>query len=122
MDTCFSAKRSPEFFLEAELQDTRNPPALAAAVFGPGRQIRIDVNDLHSSLGQAHDTVLRETARQMGITVTGRLGYCDGYAGGKEIRKAVAKSMSCRAKKRMQRLYADLAGPMPTSIGGARYV
>ena len=97
------------------------PPALAAAVLRPGRQRWIDINDLHCSLGHAHDTVLRETARQMGINVTGRLGYCDGCAGGKGIRKAVAKSTSCRAEKRMQRLYADLAGPMPTSTGGARY-
>ena len=51
------------------------PPALAAAVLRPGRQRWIDINDLHCSLGHAHDTVLRETARQMGINVTGRLGY-----------------------------------------------
>ena len=91
------------------------PPALAASVLRPGRQRCIDVNDLHCFLGHAHDAILRDTARQMGIKVTGRLGYCDGCAGGKGIHKAVAKSTSCRAEKRMQRLY------VPTSAGGARY-
>ena len=97
------------------------PPALAAAVLRPGRQRWIDANGMHCSLGHAHDTALRETARQMGIKVTGPLGYCDGCAGGKEIRKAVATSTSCGADKGMQRRHADLAGPMPTSTGGARY-
>ena len=97
------------------------PPALAAAVLRPGSQSWIDVNDLHCSLGRANDAVVRETVRQLGIKVTGRLGYCDGCAGGEGIRKAVAKSTSCRAKKRMQRLFADLAGPMQKSAGGAQY-
>ena len=93
-------------------------PALAAAVLRPVKQRWIDAIDLHCSLGHAH--VLRETARQIDIKVTGRLGYCDGCAGGKGIRKAVAKSTSCSSEKRMQRLYADLAGPMTTSTSGAR--
>ena len=57
----------------------------------------------------------------MGIKVTGRFGHCDGCAGGEGTRKAFAKSTSCRAEKRVQRLYADLAGPLPRSTGGARY-
>ena len=97
------------------------PPALAAAVLRPGRQTWIDVNDLHCSLCHTHDDVLRETARHMGIKGTGCVGYCDGCAEREGIRKAVAKSTSCRAEKRMQRLYADYAGPMQTSTGGARY-
>ena len=72
-------------------------------------------------VSHAHDAVLPETARQMGIKVMGRFGYCDGGAGWKGIHKIVAKSTSCRAEKRMQRLYADLAGPLPTSTGCARY-
>ena len=53
--------------------------------------------------------------------MTGRLGYCDGCAGVKGIRKPVAKSTSNRAGQRLHRLFADLAGPMPTSTGGAQY-
>lgn len=97
------------------------PSALAAAVLTPGRQRCIDVNNLHCFLGHTHDSVLRETARQMDINVTGRLRCCDGCAGEKGTHKTVAKSTSCRSEKRMQRRYADLEGPMPTSTGGARY-
>ena len=66
------------------------PPALVAAVLRTGRQRWIDVNDLHCSLGHDHGAVSHETARQRSIKVTGRLGYCDGCAWGKGIRKAVA--------------------------------
>ena len=41
--------------------------------------------------------------------------------GGEGGPQSGTKSTSCRAEKRMQCLYADLAGPMPTSTGGARY-
>ena len=63
----------------------------------------------------------RGTARQTSIKVTGHAGYCDGCAGGGEIREAVATPTSCLGEKRMQRLYADLAGPTPVSADGARY-
>ena len=78
------------------------------------------MNGLHCSLGHAHDVVLRETARHLGIKVTGHLGYCDGCAGGKGIRKPVAKSTSNCADQRLHRLFADLAGPMPTCTDGAQ--
>ena len=97
------------------------PDALAAAVLKPGNHGWIDVNDFPCSLGHAHDYVVLETARQLGIKATGRLGYYDGCVGEKGVRKAVAKSTSCRAEKRMQRLFADFAGPMPKSTGGALY-
>ena len=96
------------------------PPALAAVVLRPGGHRWIGVNDLHCSLGHAHDTVVRENARQMGI-MTGSWGYSDGCAGGEGIRKAIANSTSCRAEKRMQRLFTVITGPLPTSSGGARY-
>lgn len=40
---------------------------------------------------------------------------------GEGIRKAIARSTSCREEKRLQRLFADIAGPMPTSTGGAQH-
>ena len=86
-----------------------------------GQSIVIRYDDLHCSLGHADDAVLRDTARQVSIKVAGRFGYCVGCAGGKGIRNAITKSTSWRAEKQLQRLYADLAGPMPTSTGGTQY-
>ena len=80
-------------YLEAtQVERHKKPPAFAAAVLRPGRQRWIDANDLHCSLGHSHDAIVSEIARQMGIKVTERLGYCDGCAVGKGIRKAVVKS------------------------------
>ena len=41
--------------------------------------------------------------------------------GSNGIRKPVAESTSNRANQRLHRLFTDLAGPMPTSTGGAQY-
>ena len=49
------------------------PAAMAAAVLRPGATTSADINDLHVSLGHAHEGNLRETAKQMGIRVTGTL-------------------------------------------------
>ena len=79
----FRKKKFGNYVKATRVERHANPPAFAAAVINPGKQRWIDVNDLHCSLGQAHDVVLRETARQLGIKITRRLGYCDGCAGGK---------------------------------------
>lgn len=113
----FSTKRSLATTLWSLGQrGTRSPPHLL-------QQCRrwIYVNDLHCSLGHPHDAALRESSRQMGIKITGRSGYCKECAVGKGISKFAIKSTLCSAEKRLQRLYADLAGPMPVSAGGARY-
>ena len=57
----------------------------------------------------------------MRVNVTGCVWYCDGCVTVKGIRKAVAKFTSCGADKRMQRMCADIAGPMPTATGGVKY-
>ena len=95
----FRKEKFGNFAEATRVEIHKKPPALATAVLGPGRQRWIDVNDSRCSLDHAHDTVLRETSRQIGIKVTGRLGYCEGCAGGKGNRKAVAKFMSCRAER-----------------------
>ena len=79
------------------------------------------MKDLNYSLGHAQDAVLRASARQMGIEVVGRLGYCDGCAGVKGIREAVAMSTSCRAETRMRLQLLYGARLMAVSAGGARY-
>ena len=97
------------------------PPTLPAALLRPCCRKWVDIHDLHCSLAHAHDAVLHEAAHQLGTKITGRLGYYNRYAGKKEMRKAVAKSTLCRAAERMQRLFADVAGPMPKSPGGTQY-
>ena len=97
------------------------PPAMAAAVLRPGATTSTDINDLHVSLGHAHEGNLRETVKQMGIRVTGTLVPCSECAAAKGIRRSVSRSTARRVTKPLELLYGDLYGAMPTSTGGSVY-
>ena len=91
----------------------------AAAVLRPGATTSTDINDLHVSLGHAHEGNLRETAKQMGIRVTGTLVPCSECAAAKGIRRSISRSTARRATKLLELLYGDLSGAMPASTGGS---
>ena len=95
------------------------PLAMAAAVLRPGATTSADINDLHVSLGHAHEGNLRETAKQMGIRVTGTLVPCSECAAAKGIRRSISRSTVRRATKPLELLYGDLSGAMPASTGGS---
>ena len=97
------------------------PPAMTAAVLRPSATTSTDINDLHVSLGHAHEGNLRETAKQMGIRVTGTLVPCSECAAAKGIRRSVSRSTARRVIKPLERLYGDLSGAMPASTGGLVY-
>ena len=97
------------------------PPAMAAAVLRPGATTSAAINDLHVSLGRAHEGNLRETAKQMGIRVTEKLVPCSECAAAKGIRRSVSWSTARRATKPLELLYGDLYGAMPASTGGSIY-
>ena len=97
------------------------PPAMVAAVLRPGATTSTDINDLHVSLGHAHEGNLREIAKQMGIRVTGTLVPCSECAAAKGIRRSVSRSTALRATKPLELLYGDLSGTMPASTGGSVY-
>ncbi|CAN0297573.1 unnamed protein product, partial [Scytosiphon promiscuus] len=96
--------------------------AIAAAVLAPGRMQHIDINDLHVSLAHSHAVTLRETARQMGIKVTGDLVPCAGCSQAKGRKMPVPWSTRCRAKKPLERLFVDLSGQKHPSTGGFQYL
>ena len=48
-----------------------HPPAIVAAMMRPGAPSSMNVNDFHNSLGHANIKTLYETAKQMGIKLTG---------------------------------------------------
>ena len=73
------------------------PPAMAAAVLRPGATTSADINELDVSLGHAHEGNLRETAKQMGIRVTGTLVPCSECAAAKGVRRFVRRSLRCYA-------------------------
>ena len=98
------------------------PPAMAAAaVLRPGATTFAAINDLHVSLGHAHEGNMRETAKQMGMRVTGTLVPCSECVTAKGIRRSVSRSTARRATKPLELLYGDFSGAMPASTGGSVY-
>ena len=95
------------------------PPAMAAAVLRPGATTSADINNLHVSLGHAHEGNLREIVKQMGIRVTGTLVPRSECAEVKGIRRSVSRSTAQRATKPLERLYGDLSCDMPASTVGS---
>ena len=82
----------------------------------------IDVNDFHVSYGHAHEALLRETAKRMGVKLSGTLKPCSGCSLGKGLRKGIPSSTSTRAVKKLGRVFVDVSGPKPIpSIGGNNY-
>ena len=97
------------------------PPAMAVAVLRPGATTSTYINALHASLGHAHEGNLRETAKQMGIRLTGTLVPCSECAAAKDICRSVLRSTARRATRPLELLYGDLSGAMPASTGGSVY-
>ena len=94
---------------------------MAAAILRPGATTSADINDLHVSLGHAHEGNLRESEKQMGIRVTGTLVPCSECAAAKGIRRSVSRSTARRATRPLELLYGDLSGAMPASTEESVY-
>ena len=76
----------------------RQPPAMVEAMTRPGPPSSMNVNDFHNSLGQANVKTLYETAKQMGIKLTGIQEYCDGCAAAKAIKRTAPKVVDSSRK------------------------
>ena len=99
------------------------PLAMVAAMMRPGPLSSMNVNDFHNSLGHVNVKALYETAKQMGIKLTGIQEYCDGCAAAKAIKRTVPKVVdsSRKSSRPFQRIFMDLAGGYPKFTGGAKY-
>ena len=100
-----------------------HPPTMVAAMMRPGAPSSMNVNDFHNSLGHANVKALHETAKEMGIKLTGIQEYCDGCAAAKVIKRAIPKvvDFSRKSSRPFQHIFMDLAGGYPKSTGGAKY-
>ena len=88
----------------------------AYAVLTPGQGSKpksVDINDFHVCFGHAHANALRATARRLGIKLTGEMKPCKGCLMAKGRRRPIARQTLTRAKRKLERVYVDLAGPMP---------
>ena len=103
------------------VEHSAGPPTMVAAMMRPGQQWSMNSDDLHIFLGNTNDANVRETAKQMGMKVTGTRGYCDGGGEAKAIMRTVPRETKVKSGRPLQRVLIDLTGPYPPSAGGARY-
>ena len=99
--------------------------SLAAAALTPGplkHGKEVDINHLHISLAHAHASVLKATAKQDGIRLTGELVSCSACSRAKGHRAPTPHLATRRATQPLGFVHIDTAGPYPTSLGGSRYV
>ncbi|CAN0030802.1 unnamed protein product, partial [Choristocarpus tenellus] len=82
------------------------------------------INVFHCILNHAGEKILRHTAQEQGITLSGNLAStkCIGCAKGIRIRDPVPKSTTVRARGPFTRIFIDLTGPKKVkSLSGAEY-
>ena len=65
----------------------------------------VDINRFHRSLAHACEPLLRETARQRGVTLTGTLEPCSDCTKAKGKRASVPKGPGARASKPLGRVH-----------------
>ena len=98
---------------------------MTAATLNPGMMKHgkvVDTYHLHVSLAHAHASVWQATARQHGFCLTGQLVPCSACSMAKGNRAPTAHYTTARAKRPMELIHIDTAGPFPASLGGSRYV
>ena len=94
-----------------------------ALISGPLKHGKgVDINHLHVSLAHAHASVLKATAKQHGIRLTGELVSCSACSRAKGYRAPTPHHATRRATQLLGLVHIDTAGPYPTSLGGSRYV
>ena len=103
----------------------------ALAILDPGKnpfhvgndRKRVDINVFHDRAGHLSEPILRESARQRGITPTGRMEPCTTCIPARGTRADVPKRGEGRAGKAPgDLLHIDMCGPYTTTIGGNHYM
>ena len=81
-----------------------------------------DINIFRCTYGHTHDTLLNQTAKQQGVSLSGELHECRGCSMVKGLRKTIARSTDTQADTKLERVFVDLSGKMAVpSIGGKQY-
>lgn len=81
----------------------------------------MEVNDLHVNLGHVHEASLRITAKEMGISVTGKLKQCIHCGLEKAQKKKMNKEDEHPSKVPGARLQLDISGIETPSLGGSKF-
>ena len=95
----------------------------ACAVIAPGQAkaatTPTGINTFHCTYGHTHEGLLKKTAEQQGVNLSGELHECRGCSTVKGLRKPITRSTHTRADKKLLQVFVDLGGKVIVpSIGG----
>ena len=121
---CFSPESIPVEMAQplARVWDDAKRATNAFTVLVPGRKpfhvgnkpLSMDVNVFHDRTGHQSELSLRESSRQQGISLTGRMGPCNSCLPGRGQRAPVAKRNGGRVERDLAPndvLAIDMCGP-----------
>ena len=71
---------------------------------------------------QSDESLLRATAKRLGVELTGKMHACTGRSMAKAYRKRIAHDPKCRSDKNLGGVFVDLGGRKDVaSVGGKEY-
>ena len=82
----------------------------ASTASGPtpsNRDTPFNINDFHVAHAHAHEAALRKTAKQMGVTLEGKLNECKGCSMAEGVRMSMPSKTDSREDKVLSRVFAD---------------
>ena len=82
----------------------------------------MSINTFHFSSGHLNERLLRETAKQQGVTLTDVLQPCGGCLEAQRVRAGVPRRTTSQAAKPMETVHIDPVGPYEPSMGGSVYL
>ena len=94
---------------------------IAPGVKPPNFNMDVDINGFHCLFGHIHEGLLRETAKQRNVNLTGTLREWQGFSIAKGRAKPIATTTGTRAVKPGGRVFLDVCGEKSVqSIGGKK--
>ena len=92
---------------------------------GPARRNRdtpLDINDFHVAHAHAHEGAQRKAAKQLGVTLEGKLHEFKGCSMAKGMRMFIPPKTNNREDKRLSRVFVGLGlKTYVTFVGGNKY-
>ena len=70
----------------------------------PPLATKMDVKEFHKIYGHASESLLRATAKRLGVELTGKMHACTGCSMAKAYRKGIAHETKCRSDKKLGRV------------------
>lgn len=99
--------------------------AQAASTFGEAEAPTgfPDINEYHYAHGHSNESMLRLTASQQGIQLSGKMRECVGCSMARILVRPIVKTMTARAAEKLGRVFVGVSGEMSVpSLGGRRYI